>query len=190
MGKRLGVDTAMTAGPNWLKRYSLPCVMLRNKNEAGGESFSKVAIAQRSPLVGRSEWLPLHHLVPLQLCVPPLHLLNCVYLDPWVFLGFALLILYPILLRGSEQVTGLGFTTCFQISTHLWLSCKPGGSGSQQGTWNPGVFAFELRTESVQSKILQLSFVSSKIQNGSSESSAVHISTWILTAALANFLKL
>jgi len=48
-----------------------------------------------------SEWLPLNHFFCFSL-----HLLNCLHLDPWVFLGFALPVLSLIPVKGRKAAAG------------------------------------------------------------------------------------
>jgi len=83
--------------------------MLSNKTGEGG-SFSKVHVAQR--LAGDlSAWWEVASICPCIIsCVffCFLSLFNCLYLNPQVFLAFALLILSPIMLwREGVTIWGL-----------------------------------------------------------------------------------
>lgn len=67
-------------------------------------------------------WLLLHHLRFYISPTQPFHLLNCLYFSWWglfwfFFLAFALLIVLPILLGGSEWETRWVFS-CYLRSTH------------------------------------------------------------------------
>lgn len=86
------------------------------KSRVGG----KVELFGRSPLlrdrlgisllVRAAEWLSLHHFFPSSF----LNLLNCFYLDPWVFSLLLFLFIRPPHLMGSKQaaVWCLAFCCC------------------------------------------------------------------------------
>jgi len=86
VGRRLGGDTAGTADPNWPKRYSIPySIMFSNKLcVLGGSSCYLETGWMQVCWWGGSKWLPSH--CYFLLFFLSLHLLNCLYLDPWGFL--------------------------------------------------------------------------------------------------------
>lgn len=88
VGKKLG---GHRADPNWLRAYHKPYKVVFSNNTKEG-SFSSAAIAER--LTGHQDscWEAVSDCLCIASCFPcsSPHLLNSLYLDPQVFLTFAL----------------------------------------------------------------------------------------------------
>lgn len=85
-----------------------------------GRSFSKVAIAQRSLLVGRGEWLLLHHLVPLPFPPPPPSLTKSYLSWPTIFSWFCPPDSLPHPAEGERASDWAGLPDLYPPLTPLW----------------------------------------------------------------------